>query len=320
MSGRVPGGCRGGVSAANRAAAAAELQKAKDLYSQQKYLDAYAETDKALLLDPSLVEAQSLRRVLQAKLEEGGDFSAAASANTGGGEKARVLNAQQISVIRLLETGANDNLIRGSVPRKVLEDFWENEIKKQSNANEVDLTQATHDRFISPNNFEGQARVIRDSGNLKYINQVTVTSDPAALVAFRNLVHPYVLQNCATADCHGGEKAGNFRIVVGGNNPPTVYTNFYIMSIYVAKNGGGKMIDRDHPEKSLFLQYSLPQAAAGYPHPGTVEVRKLGSVTDRRFQSMSAWVDSLGLIRPDYGIKFEVPKGTATRPASAQSE
>ena len=37
---------------------------------------------------------------------------------------------------------------------------------------------------------------------------------------------------------------------------------------------GGKMIDRDQPEKSDLLQYALPKVTAIHAHPGTLEVHK----------------------------------------------
>ena len=81
-------------------------------------------------------------------------------------------------------------------------------------------------------------------------------ADPAAIGpnSFRN-VQTFVLQNCATSECHAAEKpgaGGNFRLISlsGGLNNPTaeqqLYTNFYIMAMYANKDG---KIDKEERAK-----------------------------------------------------------------------
>ena len=136
------------------------------------------------------------------------------------------------------------------------------------------------------------------------------------MVPFKNVVHPFVLKNCATSACHGGDKGGDFRLLVptGGASDPLIYTNFYIMSMYKGKDGG-KMINRDDPDMSLYLQYALPKEVAKFSHPGSITVRRFGSPTDKQFQQMSDWVRSLTLPRPNYGIVYN-GVGATTTPAT----
>ena len=130
-----------------------------------------------------------------------------------------------------------------------------------------------------------------------------------------------MLQNCATAECHAStsKQAGNFRLVNPASTPEQQYTNFYILAMY--SNRDGKMIDRDNPEKSLLLQYSLPYANAGTKHP-KIDVRRISGVNDPRLRAMNDWIKALAFPKPSYGIAYEVagaaPATTsapATRPA-----
>jgi hypothetical protein len=235
---------------------------------------------------------------------------------TGGGLTGKIplLTTQQVSLIRLMELGSADNRVTGRIDAKVLEDFWQNVVTKDPQA---DKSKARHDAFVSTtaNNFPGQVKAIRNSNDPKYMGQVTITSEPATLLAFKNSVHTYVLQNCATSECHGGDKGlgGNFRLINPATSTEQQYTNFYIMSSYA--NADGKMIDRDAPEKSLFLQYGLPYASASIKHP-KMEERKLTGPNDPKLRPMFEWVKALTFPKPNYGINYDLPGGTYV-PASA---
>jgi hypothetical protein len=135
-------------------------------------------------------------------------------------------------------------------------------------------------------------------------------------------VEPYVLQNCATAACHAGDKAGNFKLYRPGAGTPeqVLYTNFYILAMYTNKDG--KMIDHDKPDQSLLLQYGMVKAAAVIPHPGKAEVRYFTDRNDPKFKAMSDWINKqLRFPRPNYGIVYELPGSApaATHPASRPS-
>ena len=304
------------VSPADKAAAVAEYDNAYALYEQQKYAAAQVENDKALQLDPTNTYAIMMRGVLQRYLAGGG----AANTPTGivaVGGKIPLLTAQQISLIRLAELGPADTRVVGRIDPKTLEDFWQNVVLKDDSA---DKSPGAKNQFINPANFTAQVRRIRDSRDMKYLEQITLTTDPATFVAYRNNVQTFVLQNCATAECHGGDKApgGNFRLVNPATTVEQQYTNFYVLSMY--GNADGKMVDRANPDKSLVVQYGLPWATAALKHP-KVEARKLTGLTDPRIRTMMEWINSLGISRPNYGISYEVPGGaavvTTSKPATA---
>jgi hypothetical protein len=284
--------------------------KAKDLYDAGKYAEAQVENEKALALDPANVDATLMKKVLEGKVTgtaAAGGTSPVAAAAAG---KSSVLSPGQISVIKVMELGRGDNpaALRGRIDRPILEEFW-NEVISRDASPGVDKSRQAHDAFLNPANFAAAVKRIRDSGIQKYIEAITITSEPAVIMAFRTGpqggggVHTYALQNCATSECHGGPKGGNFRLVAG-NQPEHIYTNFYILNMYTNKDG--QMINRDDPGKSLILQYSLPWSMATAKHP-SVDIRKLPNPSDARYQSGEQWIRSLMIPKPNYGIAFEVP-------------
>jgi hypothetical protein len=230
-----------------------------------------------------------------------------ASGSSGTSGKVTPLTPTQISLIRVYEMSPQDQL-RGKIDRAVLEDFWNEVYIKDPLLNGGDTSKQTHDAYLNPNNFAKQLYVFKRANDQKYLEKVTVTSDPAILTAFRTGVHTYMMANCATSECHGGDKAGNFRLMpttgTGAAPAEVFYTNFYIMSMYAGKDG--KMIDRDTPEKSLFLQYSLPWVSAAVKHP-KVDLKKIPNTQDTRLRSMLEWTRALVSPRPEYGITYEVP-------------
>lgn len=308
-----------GVTAVDRKAAEDQFDKANALYKQGRFNEAQAENEKALGLDPVNTNALLMRQVLEGKIAESGGGSGAGR-GTGGGSattpgKVNLLAAQQVSQIRAMEAGLNDRLT-GKFDPKVLEDFWSSVMLKDPLE---DKSKGAHDRFVSAANFLQQLARIKQANENKYLQGATITTDPAVLKAFTagGGVNTFVLQNCATAECHASssKQAGNFRLINPTTNAEAQYTNFYILSMY--SNADGKMIDRDNPEKSLLLQYSLPYAAATARHPKS-DVRRLTGLNDARLRSMNDWIKSLAFPKPNYGIVYEVPGMSAT-PASAPS-
>ena len=290
------------ASASAAADARSHFQKARDLYQQGKYAEAQEENKQALALDPANSQAVLLGKVLADKIAAAGagsDSDAKTSTPTG----LPVLNNQQISAIRLAELSASDHNIRGKIDRATLEDFWQNVLAKDPNNPTSPDAKAA---FINPGNFAAQVRAIRQSANPRYTNQISISSDPTDIVgqpySFQH-VQTYMLQNCATAECHAGEKAGDFRLIPMGVSGVTVdqqrYTNFYIMSSY--SHGGQAMIDRDNPEKSLFIAYSLAKG-----HPTVAIPTKLAS-GDTQYRRMVDWIKSLAFPQPNYGISYKLP-------------
>jgi hypothetical protein len=292
--------------------------KARELYQQEKYPEAKIENDRALRLDPKFKDALTLRGMIQAKLDEGpGGATAGETTAAPGNAKVRLLKASDISLVRIHEWSPDtDSKLTGRVDRKVLEDFWNEIVRKQDDASAT--SKAAHDAFLT--NFQQQVKRIKDAGEAKYMEKVMFNGDPLPLATFRTKIQPYVMQNCATAACHAGEKAGNFRLIRATNaaSDQIIYTNFYILSKY--SNADGKMIDRDTPEKSLLFQYGVIKESSKKPHPGKVELRAFVDQSDPRLQAMVEWVKTLTFPPPNYGITYELPGATpAPTPAPASA-
>ncbi len=293
-------------------AAMAQFQMARDLYEQGKYKDADAVNDKALQLDPTMSDAQILHKILQSKLAEaptaGGNGKPEGPAKAANGFK--LLNQQQISMIRLQELSKDDRSVRGKVPPKTLETFWNVYVKAQVGS---DLSTTAYNNFTNPLNFVEQVRQIKLANMPELAQTIEITSDPVDMIPFRNSIHPWVLQNCATAACHGGEKGGKFRLYrpPGPVNDAAIYTNFYILSTYQPADGG-KLLDRDQADKSNLLQYALPKITAAHAHPGTLDVHKFGGSNNPEYQNIVNWIKGLAYPQPEYGIVYELPGSNST--------
>jgi len=138
-------------------------------------------------------------------------------------------------------------------------------------------------------------------------NDILIASDPRFMIQFRRRVWPIVARYCGTADCHGGAGAmGGFRVLnVAGRNPKVDYTNFLILDGFVGR--GRKMIDRDHMDQSLILQYGLPPEQAEHAHPRKIP-RAYSSRNVSNYRSVISWIESLkGPPHPDYGVRLRVP-------------
>jgi hypothetical protein len=301
---------RPAVTAAARQQSVAQQQRAFELFGEGKLAEAKAENDRALQTDPNNEDAIRLRAVLQDRMNAAATTNPAGGAAAAAASKPKALTNSQVSIIRLLEMSDADNLT-GSIRRDAREDYWNNVYVKENGA---DTSPTAHSAFLNPSNFLEVARRFRETRNPKYMEAVTINNDPASLSDYKTTINTFVLQNCATAACHGGNNAGDFRLLTARDNA-SIYTNFYVMSMYNAKSGG-KVIDRDNPERSLFLQYALPRQQASFPHPGDLDLRKLASTQDPRFEQMRQWVLSLAQPRPNYGITYEVG-GTPSAALSA---
>jgi len=301
---------------ARNPAAVDAFKKARDLFQQDKLQEANTENEKALQIDPNYADALTLRHIIQGKLAEGPSGSETTAATTGpaGLEKVRTLKPSDITLLRINEWEPDvDARVPGRVNRKTLEDFWTDVVKKQGDS--VAATKEAHDAFVNAGNFAGQVKRIKESGDLKYMEKVEFSTDPAALLNYRKNIQPYVMSQCA--NCHTGDKGGNFRLIKPANaaTDTTLYTNFYILSQYANKDG--QMIDREKPENSLLLQYGMIKSAAVKPHPGKVEVRFFTDKSDPKFQAMVDWIKSLAFPAPNYGIVYELPGAAPAAPAPA---
>ncbi len=308
--------------------AAEHYKKAYELYQHGNLWEAQKENNIALKLDPQFSEALILRDILDRQIPaQSGSAGATTRPTLPPVAASELLNEQQITRIRVYELAkselqSNSAEIRGFIPRATLEQFWDRVVVKDPRQKEI--TREERDRFLRPDRFRSQLELIKEYKAAAFYDQVKMFSDPAALVEFRNKVQPYLLQNCATAKCHGNsDPAVNHGYRIYGANPRPndreTYTNFFILS--TKKIGNEQMLNRDDPEHSLLIQYGLPKKDSLAPHPGAAIQARLKGQSDPLFIDIVAWTKTLAFPIGDYGITITKPVAAtapATAPASTQ--
>jgi len=146
----------------------------------------------------------------------------------------------------------------------------------------------------------------------KILDDVEIRGDPKVFQAFRRRVWPLVAKSCASSNCHGGAKGkGRLKLLpVSTSDTLGLYTNFLILDLYATKNGS--MISRDVPERSLLMEYGLPEKLAQAKHPGDKKARRTAifrHTKDVRYVAVRKWIDSLTRPRPNYNVKYQPPFG-----------
>lgn len=161
----------------------------------------------------------------------------------------------------------------------------------------------------------------------EFYDRVRVLDDPEHLLDFRDRIHRAWLVNaCASSECHGGSAAGRFQLrTQRPNHESTWYTNFYIITQYRMADGR-PLLDHDQPADSPLLHLAMDRAQSKAAHPvvgagpGGRDAWKpvIRSTEDRHFEQAVAFIERLYKPRPDYGISYEpaapFEPPTATRP------
>jgi hypothetical protein len=223
------------------------------------------------------------------------------------------LRPSEINAIRQAEMRPDDLGVRIRFERNVLR-------------RAVDYIGRDHaGEFYSLNAMQ-QAHLILSKGPAEMRSDVMIVNDPPAMLQYRRMVQPYVVQNCATSACHGGNSAvTKLQFVTPADSDAATYTNFYILTKYVqpAKQAGNqvfghgdlRMIDRQRPAQSLLIQYGMPGTMVDFAHPDVPNYRPpLRGVNDPRYKQLLDWIgQALQPVEPSYGFDFNTP---ATQPTS----
>ena len=293
---------------------------AREAFDQREYLLAREAIEAALEIDPNNADAVALRETItgQIRLErnkprpdEAAPPATREAAATQPATNQKTLGPVEINAIRQAEMNENDAGVRIRFERNVVKRF-------------IDYTSTPPGDFYALNVMQ-QAQRILAKGPLEMRKDVIIQNDPPAMLQYRRLVQPFLVQNCATAGCHNGALKNKWNMVLPPDSEAATYTNFYLLQKYVKPlkqsgdtvfgTGDLKMIDRQRPEKSLMLQYTLPAAISEFDHPDAPNFRPpLHGLNDPRYRQLLDWVSkSLQQIEPDYGFEFGAP---ATQPAS----
>jgi hypothetical protein len=311
------------------------LALARWLYDNRQYDLAQKEIDEARKIDPNSAEAATLeqtvisqRRIDKGRGNAGGGGPSTTPpprpANTGGdrgapptaggpGEKPRYLTPDDINTIRQMEWRENDNVPpRATVPVDVRKQYIG---MKAYNAGQFSALPQTQQAYM----------ILSDPDTPPDMRQkIRITSDPQSLADYRRMVQPRVLNNCATAGCHGAKGAGDFMLYT--NNPEreeVAYTNFYILQTYASKNGEHLMIDRTYPDRSLLAQYALNPDSAEIDHPqikGQAYKAMAANKSAPAYVTLVNWMRELRAGEPNYGIKYDLPGGGKAKPAEGDAK
>lgn len=178
-----------------------------------------------------------------------------------------------------------------------------------------------------------QAMILIQEGSPEMRRDVSILDDPAAIREFRSFQRQ-LLSGCAAAACHGTTIGGSFFLYSAHESDAATVTNFYLLNKYEQRVEGGtegifggagtrlRMVDREYPDRSLLLQYGLPQALARYPHPNIRGFRPMfTSRDDLLYRRVADWM-KLGLrnVAPEYDVRYLSPIEARDRATSGQPE
>jgi hypothetical protein len=153
--------------------------------------------------------------------------------------------------------------------------------------------------------------------------EVQVLDQPRSMHHFRDDVHrSWLINSCATAQCHGGAQAGRLQLLSRRSaSDQVVYTNFLILDRYHL-NDGRPLINYDDPASSPLIQFALPRPGPDQGHPivpgneGRGDLWKpiFRSEEDHRFQAAVAWISSMYRPRPEYPVQYTPPAPSTPPP------
>ncbi len=246
---------------------------------------------------------------------EEGDGEEPAGGDGGGTDVTgpKLMGMADINRIRLYELGPNERvpvLLRNGVVQRFIEsmrgkgDFRDSGFERQ---------------FLRYDNLRKAQYMLAELGkdNWGMKDDIVVRADPKFMIDYRNRIWPLVLQRCATNECHGGsEGKGSLKLFRSAARQTELhYTNLLVLDTY-AKNTL-RMIDRDMPDKSLLLNYLLPQKIAEFRHPADVNFPPaFQSREDALYKVVRDWVEALkGPPHHGYPVQYRpAPPGAVPGP------
>jgi hypothetical protein len=191
--------------------------------------------------------------------------------------------------------------------------------------NDVPQNKQDRDYFLNRLNGYQQLDVMFKARARDFYGKARVLGDPEVFKEFKIIHRTYILNRCATSDCHGGSEAHGiylFNLRPGARPDDVVYTNFFILNSYTASKAGKRfdMIDREDPDRSLLLQFGMRPDDAVYPHPPVRKIQPafLKGKEDRQYMVIRNWIQSLYSPTPDYGVDYKLP-GTQSTPLPAET-
>jgi hypothetical protein len=303
-----------------RRRAQADPNSAADYYaiarwaeSQGMLVEARKDLTKALKIDPDYEQAAVLLRIVNRRIEQ---IEKARDAVTPvvtprGALDRLLIGEQDIYRIRLgeveVERGTNDlRILQERVPvtfeGRLVDDFLE-----FMNGREEFTSRSFEDRFRRLSTRQQVAFMLRSIPERHpMLDRIHIQRDPEFMRTFRGRVWPVVQKLVIEMFADRGIDPVRLKRLMNVRNDQHAYTTYILIDGYT--EGRRRMIDRVRPVDSLLLQYGLPEEFAKY-RPG----RKLPEIyngrRDRRYRRVLAWIRSLEIPHPKYGLAYEPPWG-----------
>lgn len=309
------------------------LELCRWLFQERKYELCKEELD-ALLAKSELVEARRLMRLVDAQLaligpakgepkaparQPADDESDSESSSDGPiANRPGILTHEEVNLIRVYEIDFDRPprvLIEAPTIQKLIETYSDNKLIPGSRAERNALFNADPLDLVEHLFFELKARELYP--------EIKVITEPYALNQFRIHVHnTWLMNNCASTDCHGGKFGGRLMLHRSGYRDARVrYTNFLILDRLKLDPELPPLIDYDQPMNSLLIQYGLPREEARYPHPEVPNWSPAFTPGSRKGVNATVdWIKAMMYPHPEYPVAFEPPTPTDPMPAAAPSE
>lgn len=251
------------------------------------------------------IELEDAQREANLAQQAGGPGGNAPAEGEGRLSPTMLLSDEQVNLIKVYETEINNPpplLIRRSTIERLLSEYALDEMLPTSPEGKKAYYRRDPVDILS-DMFRLQARDL--------YGEVQVRGEPLSLNKFRLNVHrTWLMNSCATNQCHGGLEAGKFFLFnKQAHTPNTVYTNLLILER--TRLRGEAMLNYDRPERSPLLQLGLPQDRSIYPHPAVDGWRPaFRDQSDPQFTRAVDWMRSMYTPRPDYPIEYQPPQVT----------
>lgn len=315
------------------------VKLAEWLQSRERYEIALSEVQRALAIDPTHGRALKLQTLLkeQIVLKSKSRKKPAPPADPDADESENaaprpqpiksfefpLLTQEQVALMKVYEVNLKDDP-RIVIPRETITQLLE----RYSTHPLIPITREGREAIYRMQPAEVLDLMFRIQARDLY-SSVEVIDQPKAMAAYRDQVQrSWLLNSCATNQCHGGTEAG--RLVLYNRRPNAdraIYTNFLILSRFKLADGT-PLIDWTNPDRSPLLQMALPRDRSRNPHP---EVRKGVSARDtfkpvfrapedRGFQNAVEWIHSLYRPRPDYPLDYTPIRPSEPPPPPAKPE
>jgi hypothetical protein len=294
------------------------LRMCRYLYDNKLYSEAREELV-SLLEAVDMFEAKELLRTVEAQLaltpvKEGAENgeSGLLDENTPDDEQplkgqppapTRILTPEDVNIIKVYEIDFRKPprvAFSQELIKEMIERYSASSLIPATAEGRAALYRAEPERLV---------RLLFDLRARELYPKVQVLGEPESLSLFRRRVHnSWLINNCATSQCHGGMQGGRFFLHRRNAESPQVrYTNLLLLE-RTKLEGRPPLIDWQRPRDSLVVQFALPRAEARYPHPDVKGWRAaFGASGKRLMEDFVRWVESMYQPRPEYPVELSPP-------------